>query len=359
MSAEKTEHLDDEAAWAAVLTRDPRADGRWVYAVQSTGIYCRPTCPSRRPARKNVSFFSTPRDAERAGFRSCKRCRPDAREGPLIAVCVDAARRYLEENLDRQIGLDALAKRVGLSPYHLQREFKARVGLSPKAYVRERRVERFKELSQRGTNVSEAIYEAGFGSARAFYEGASRDLGMAPQTYAKGGNTDIRYALGESSLGRLIVGVTDRGVCAVLLGEHAVALVKELAREFPRARLLPHPELEREVARVVDEVEGGTKRAGAPKLSLDLVGTDFQRRVWAALMAIPEGETRTYAEVAKALGTPSGARAVAAACAANKVAVLVPCHRVVRGTGELAGYRWGLAKKRRLLERERTRSSTA
>ena len=342
-----------DAAWAAVIARDRRHDGAFVYAVRSTGIYCRPSCPSRRPLRANVSFYRAAEHAERAGYRACHRCRPRSASGALIDVCVQAARAHLDAHLDEPLTLAALSAHVGVSASHLQRAFKARVGLSPKAYVDAQRIAQFKARAPASATVSEAMYDAGFGSSRGLYERAPAALGMTPGAYRRGGRgAHIRYAVVECALGRALVGATDRGVCAVLLGAEDAALEAELRREFPSAEIAREDgALTAEVRAVLTHLEGP-----GSAVPLDLGGTDFQRQVWSALQRIPAGETRTYGQIAEALGLPSAARAVARACATNRLAVVIPCHRVVRGDGEISGYRWGVERKEQLLSRERERS---
>jgi AraC family transcriptional regulator of adaptative response/methylated-DNA-[protein]-cysteine methyltransferase len=342
--------FDTESAWSAVLERDAERDGTFVYAVRSTKIYCRPSCPARRPLRENVSFFSVPLDAERAGFRACHRCRPGERSGALEAK-LERVRALLESELERTLTLAELSGSVELSSFHLQRSFKARYGVSPRAYAAALRLERFKRALPRARSVTEALYDAGYGSSRALYEQASASIGMTPSAYRRGGEgVTLRYAVGPCSLGKILVAQSGKGVCAVLLGRTRNELEKELAREFPRARRVRERELDLRAREVLRAVEGSSPRAG---LKLDLRGSEFQLRVWNELRRIPKGETRSYGELAERLGVPSSARAVARACAQNRLAVVVPCHRVLRGDGELAGYRWGVSRKRSLLARER------
>lgn len=339
-------HVDERTAWAAIVARDARLDGRFVYAVRTTGVVCRPSCASRRPLRENVEFFPDVEAAVRAGYRSCARCgaAPIAPGG-----AVERAVGFLEAHLDERVTLGVLAAAVGLSPSHLQRAFTRALGLSPPAFLRQRRLERWKARVRGGASVGEATYAAGFGSSRALYEGARAGLGMTPAAYRRGGRGErIRYAIAATDLGRLLVAATERGVCAVELGEEDAALAAALGREFPGAYLVRD---DGAVEAWTREVVAATSGAGAP-LPLDLRGTAFQLRVWRALRDIPRGETRSYGEVAARIGRPTAARAVARACAANRVALLVPCHRVVRGTGDAGGYRWGAARKERLLAAE-------
>ncbi len=343
--------LDPLVCWDAVLARDRGRDGHFVYAVRTTGIYCRPSCPARRPRRAHVSFFEHFDAAEGAGYRACLRCDPRSREGAPADRVVRRALRYLEGHLDERVSLARLADEVGLSPSHLQRNFTARVGVSPKAYQDTRRLQRFRERIRQGDTVSRATFEAGFDSSRSLYERAGDGLGMTPGSYRRGGaGLRVRYAVVDSPLGRMLVGATSKGVCAVSLGDEEQALERELEGDFPEAELVRDCEGMRDWAEaVVAEISGKLSGDAVP---LDLQGTVFQLRVWKALGEIPAGETRSYGEVAAALGRPTASRAVAGACAKNRAALVVPCHRVVRATGELGGYRWGTERKRKLLELE-------
>ncbi|MGX2041351.1 bifunctional DNA-binding transcriptional regulator/O6-methylguanine-DNA methyltransferase Ada [Methylocaldum sp. MU1018] len=343
---------DANACWAAVLARDPAADGRFVYSVKTTGVYCRPSCPSRRPNRKNVRFHDSRAEAERAGFRPCRRCRPD--EPPLAeqqAAVVTAICRQLE-TADEIPSLAELASRVGLSSYHFHRIFKSVTGLTPKAYAAAHRAGRLRSELERSGSVTEAIYDAGYNSSGRFYEESQRVLGMTPSRYRAGGaGTEIRFALGVCSLGSILVAMSPRGVCTIALGDDPETLVRDLQDRFPKAQLVGGDEsFERFVAQVVGFVE-------APALGLDLPldirGTAFQQRVWQALREIPFGSQASYSEIARRIGAPKAVRAVAGACAANTLAVAIPCHRVVRTDGDLSGYRWGIARKAELLRRER------
>jgi AraC family transcriptional regulator of adaptative response/methylated-DNA-[protein]-cysteine methyltransferase len=346
-----------DEAWAAVLGRDPLADGRFVYAVSTTGIYCRPVCPSRRPRRENVAFFPDPAAAEAAGYRPCRRCHPERAGASPPAACVERARAYLDAHLDETVTLAELGRAAYTSPFHLQRSFKRLLGVTPREYVRARRAERLKARLRAGDTVSRATYEAGFGSGSRVYEHSDAELGMTPATYRRGGEGErIRYSVVPSSLGWLLVGVTERGICAVAMGDTAAELEAGLHREFPRAALERADDLGAWMEAVVGWVDGATARLDLP---LDLRATAFQQRVWKALREIPAGETRTYGEIAAAVGAPHGARAVAQACASNRIALAIPCHRVVRGDGDPGGYRWGADRKRRLLERERTSAASA
>ncbi|MDB5507864.1 MAG: transcriptional regulator, AraC family [Hyphomicrobiales bacterium] len=343
----------DDERWRDIQARRAALQDDFVYAVQTTGVFCRPSCPARRPRRENVSFFADATAAAAAGFRACLRCRPDA-------ASPTASRAELVTHLCRMIDeaehaptLARLAQASGVSAFHLQRVFKQATGLTPRQYAQGRRAGRMRNtLAAAGTSVTQAIYEAGFGSGAGFYEQADRMLGMTPRAFRSGGeNTTIRYATTETSLGALLAAVSERGVCAITLGDDPATLVADLRERFPRAALLTGDDsFDETVRQVVSFVEN--PRAGLA-LPLDLHGTLFQQRVWQALMAIPLGETRSYTQVATEIGAPSAVRAVATACAANKLAVAVPCHRVVRHDGGLSGYRWGVERKRRLLEREK------
>ena len=341
----------DEERWAAVLRRDGRADGQFFYSVRTTGVYCRPTCPSRRANRENVRFHATSADAERAGFRACKRCMSEAT--PLVERHADTIARACRviESADEMPRLDALARAAGLSRFHFHRVFKAATGLTPRAYASAHRASRVRRALANGERVTDAIYEAGFGSSGRFYATSSAALGMRPTTFQSGGQGEtIRFAVGECSLGAILVAATDNGVCAILLGEEPERLVRDVQDRFPKARLIGGDQaFDSLVATVVGLVEA--PRLGTT-LPLDVRGTAFQQRVWQALREIPAGTRVTYAEIARRLGAPKAARAVAQACAANPLAVAIPCHRVVREDGSLSGYRWGIERKRALLDRE-------
>lgn len=343
--------LDPEEAWTAVLARDPRRADGLLYAVTTTGVYCRPGCASRTPRRENVRFFATPAEAEAAGFRACRRCRPDRDRPSAARAGVERAREYLEAHLDETVTLERLARAVHVSAYHLQRTFKRYLGLTPREYVEARRAERLKERLREGDTVSRATFEAGYGSASRVYEQAGPRLGMTPGAYRGGGRGErIRFATAETPLGRVLVAATARGVCAVALGDDEAALEDGLRREYPRARIEPAADGLREwVEAIASSLDGAAEPLPVP---LDVRATAFQQRVWKALREIPYGSTRSYREVAEAIGQPAAARAVARACASNPAALVIPCHRVVRGDGAPGGYRWGAERKRRLLERE-------
>jgi AraC family transcriptional regulator, regulatory protein of adaptative response / methylated-DNA-[protein]-cysteine methyltransferase len=341
----------DEQRWASVLARDSKADGAFVYAVSSTGIYCKPSCASRRPHRHRVVFFDTIDDAVRAGYRACKRCRPDAGDG--VDPWIEKVRRacvYLA-NVDGHVSLAHLAARLGGSPYHLQRSFKRIVGVSPREYADACRLRKLKRGLRSGASVTDAMLAAGYSSSSRFYERAASKLAMHPQNYRRGATGHaIAYAIDDSPLGRLLVAATAKGVCAVFMGDSDAALERALTKEFPAATLVPgHTGLRKWMRDIVGHLRGRRPRLELP---LDIQATAFQWQVWNALSRIPYGETRTYKEVAASIGKPSAVRAVAHACASNPVSVVIPCHRVVRTSGELAGYRWGLDRKKALLAAE-------
>jgi len=342
----------DAARWRAVRRRDPAADGHFFYSVATTGVYCRPSCASRPARRGNVAFHRTAAEAARAGFRPCRRCRPDLpSRGAREAALVTEACRTIER-AEEAPRLAALAAQAGLSPGHFHRMFKRVAGVTPRAYAAAQRQRRVQEKLRDGSDVTGALYAAGFGSSGRFYEAAPGILGMTPSRYRAGGRGEaIWHAAGRCALGHVLVAATHKGVCAILLGADPGALAAELRSRFPKARLCePQPGFADWVAAVVRLVDDP---AAGLALPLDIRGTLFQRRVWEALGRIPPGETASYTEIARRLGKPRAARAVAAACAANALAVAIPCHRAVAADGGLAGYRWGVARKRRLLERER------
>lgn len=345
----------DEERWHAVLRRDPAADGLFFYSVRTTGVYCRPSCPSRPARRENVCFYQSSDEAERAGFRACKRCRPnEAALAERQAAAVARACRLIEAT-EEPFSLDALAEAVGLSPFHFHRIFRSIAGVTPKAYADALRNRRVREELSRSSTVTEAIYGAGFNSSGRFYATSPEVLGMTPGDFRKGGNGEtIRFAVGECSLGSILVAATDKGVCAIMLDDDPAALVRHLQDRFPKAQIVGGDgDFEQVVARVVGFVEA--PRSGQDALwalPLDARGTAFQHQVWQALRAIPLGRTATYTDIAERIGAPKAVRAVAQACASNPVAVAIPCHRVVRRDGDLAGYRWGVERKRELLSRE-------
>src|ERR1043166_4634629 len=345
---------EDHDRWAAVLRRDAQSDGNFYYSVKTTGVYCRPSCAARQARRENVRFHTTCADAEAAGFRPCRRCRPN--EAPLVerqATAVAAACRLID-GAPEMPDADALAAAAGMSRFHFHRVFKSVTGLTPKAYAAARRNDRARDELAKSPTVTQAIYDAGFNSSGRFYATSTQVLGMTPSGYRAGApGVTIRFAAGECSLGSILVAVSDKGVCAILLGDDPDALVRDLQDRFPHATLIGgDAEFERWVAIVVGFVE-------SPKVGLDLPldvrGTAFQQRVWRALCEIPAGSTASYAEIARKLGTPKATRAGAQACASNPLAVAIPCHRVVRQDGGLSGYRWGVERKRALLDREAPR----
>lgn len=341
----------DDEAWEAVSTRDRSYDGRLFYGVRSTGIYCRPSCPSRLPARKNASYFASADEAEHHGFRSCKRCHPRSEGGTVAEFCIRKAVRFLDDHPDKTITLAALSKHVGMSPHHLQRTFKKFVGVSPREYQKAHRVRSLKEGLQKNGTVTKAIFDAGFGSVRGGYSNAKGTLGMTPGEYRRGAaGKVVCYTTAESTLGRVLIASTADGVCAVSLGSQDAPLIEELKREFPNAQLREdRGRLEAKLDEILRRLQGDHPGLALP---LDLHGTAFELKVWKALQDIPPGETKSYTDVANAIGRPTAARAVARACSRNKAAVVIPCHRVVRSDGALSGYRWGVERKRALLQRE-------
>lgn len=341
----------DATRWAAVVARDPAFDGRFVTAVETTGIYCRPSCPAKRPNRANVRFFDTAQEAERAGFRPCKRCKPTAPSlAQQYAEKVKEACRLIETAAEEP-KLDELASSVGLSPYHFHRIFKSVLGVTPKAYAVAHRSKCVREELGRSATVTEAIYGSGFSSNGRFYAKSSETLGMTPSEFRSGGsNTEIKFAVDTCSLGAILVAASDKGVCAILFGDDPNELRRELEGQFPRARLVKgDKDFAQLVRKVVAFVED--PRAGFD-LPLDIRGTAFQHRVWQALRRIPAGSTASYAEIARAIGAPKAVRAVARACATNRIAVAIPCHRVIGSDGSLTGYAGGIERKRALLAKE-------
>ncbi len=341
----------NDERWQAVTRRDAAFDGKFFFAVRTTGVYCRPSCASRAAKRENVSFYATAEAAERAGYRACKRCRPDKLGAPDPGV--EAVRKACERiaAAEEAPKLADLAARAGMSPFHFHRLFKKVTGVTPKAYAAQMQARRAADGLRTADTVTEAIYGAGFNSSSRFYESAAARLGMTPTAVRRGGEgVAIRFAIGQGSLGAVLVAATEKGVCAITLGDDPEVLARELQDRFPRAELVGGDlGFERMVARVVGLIEAPGQRLDLP---LDIRGTAFQERVWQALRAIPPGKTATYAEIAKAVGQPKAVRAVAQACAANPLAVAIPCHRVVRTDGDLSGYRWGVERKRELLDRE-------
>lgn len=339
--------IDTDFAWAQVLSRDPQSE--IFYAVLTTGVFCRPACSSRRPLRENVRFFASPEDAQAAGFRPCRRCKPQAARTSLI----DQIRKHLEANLDRRVSLGELGRVAGLSPFTVQRTFKQAMGASPSQYQRALRAGSLRNELKSGASVTDAIYNAGFNSSSRAYE--SDPLGMTPARFAAGGRGErIGYATAASPFGWMIVGATERGLCWLALADSESAARQTLRDEFPSAELYRDPSVAELVAAALQSVREGhdLSETLTSKNALDLRGTVFQLRVWQALRQIPRGETRSYSQLAASLGDPHATRAVARACATNRVAILVPCHRVVGASGSLTGYRWGVERKRQLLAAE-------
>ena len=334
-----------------VRARDATADGAFVYAVRTTGVYCRPSCAARPARPENIAFYATPVDAERAGFRACKRCRPDA-QPPSHAEAVTAACRFIE-GAEESPSLADLSARAKLSPHHFHRVFKAATGVTPRAYAAAHRATRVRAGLAGARTVTDAIYDAGFNSGGRFYAQSNATLGMTPTAFRAGGaREEVRFAVGQCSLGAVLVGATEKGLCAITLGDDPEELLRDLQTRFPQATLVGgDAQFELKIAKVVALIETPKKGLDLP---LDVRGTAFQRRVWEALRTIPAGTTASYAEIADRIGEPKAVRAVAGACASNKIAVAIPCHRVVRKSGALAngGYRWGIARKQALLARE-------
>lgn len=346
-------YMTTNARWQAITSRDPHADGSFVYAVASTGIYCRPSCPSRKPRRDRTTFFPGPEQAEQAGYRACRRCKPDAaKPSSLIERALAAWSRISARRPDGRVPLTALAAAVGSSPSHLQRTFTQTLGVSPRELSDARRVEMLRRALREQKSVTDAIYEAGFGSSSRVYERADRTLGMTPAQYAAGGvGADVHYVCAASQIGQVLVAATHRGVCAVKLGDDDEELVRILRSEFPGASISEgDPTMQSWVNSIVATIAGKDPATPVP---LDVRGTAFQFRVWKELQKIPAGATRSYGEIARRIGQPSASRAVARACGANPACIVIPCHRVVAADGGLGGYHWGVERKRRLLESEK------
>jgi len=342
--------------WQAVLARDRALDGTFVFGVSSTGIFCRPSCPSKRPRPENVSFFDHALQAEQAGYRACLRCRPKALDGNPQSALVRAMCRYIEQHIEDRLTLSLLAKEFRRSSFHLQRTFKSVLGVSPKAYIDAVRLRQVKQNLQAGHSVTTALYAAGYGSSSRLYERTATQLGMTPEKYRRGAVAAVvRYTIASSPLGRMLIAATDKGICAIQFADRFAdndqQLLQGLIREFPfavrRRDDAAMSEWRENLARLIQGQETN------PSLPLDIRATAFQRRVWEALQRIPRGETRSYSAVAKKIGMPKATRAVARACATNPVAVAIPCHRVVRQDGELGGYRWGIERKEQLLAMEK------
>jgi AraC family transcriptional regulator of adaptative response/methylated-DNA-[protein]-cysteine methyltransferase len=343
--------LTDDDRYAALSRRDGASDGQFFYSVQTTGVYCRPSCAARLALRKNVSFHLSCEAAERAGFRPCKRCRPnEPSQQERHAEIVRQACRLIDQ-AEESPSLENIARQVGISPFHFHRVFKQITGVTPKGYADARRAARLQDGLGSSGSVTNAIYDAGFNAPSRFYENATERLGMTPSAYRRGGiDASIHFAVAQCSLGAILVATTEKGVCAISLGDDPDTLVRDLQDRFPKAELVGgDAEFERLVARVVGFVEAPGQGLDLP---LDIRGTAFQQRVWQALRAIPAGSTASYARIAAEIGAPAAVRAVAQACANNTLAVAIPCHRVVRSDGALSGYRWGVERKRALLDRE-------
>ncbi len=336
--------------WQATLARDSKADGTFVLAVRSTHIYCRPSCPARRPLRRNVVFFHTREEAEKQGYRACLRCRPN--EIPGAVALVGRAVRHLANSTEESVRLGVLASTLNTTQGTLRRAFRQVTGLQPRELAEALRIKKFKAMLRSGKNITDALYETGYGSSSRVYERSNAQLGMTPATYRKGGKgMRIGYTVVKSPQGKVLVAATERGVSAVYFGDAEGALIAELREEYPRAEIAPaRDSYQKWVREIVQRIEGKEPRLELP---LDLQATAFQRRVWQELQRIPRGRTRTYSQVARSLGQPKAVRAVARACATNPVSIVVPCHRVIREDGALAGYRWGLLRKEQLLKKER------
>ncbi len=355
---QKEQTLKEDKMYAAAIQRDSSFDERFVYAVITTGVYCRPSCSARPPLRKNMRFFDGPTEAAKAGFRPCKRCRPDDPHYNVTRLIQLA--RYIIDHAEEKLLLSDLAERQGLSPYYLQRTFKAVFGVSPKAFQDAARLNTFKSLLKSRDDVTGAIFESGYGSSSRFYERAARQIGMSPKAYRSGGEGEtIHYACRMTDLGALMFAATAKGVCFAMFGENESELRNQLASEFPNADLVQSSDnggeqLDEWMSSLEAHINKGAPR---PELPLDLRGTAFQIKVWQFLLRIPEGDVVSYGEIAKAIKEPRAVRAAASACSKNRIAVLVPCHRVLRGDGSMGGYRWGLERKRTLLDIERLRKN--
>lgn len=349
-------HLSEQERWDAVTRRDAAYDGHFFYGVLTTGIFCRPSCPSRQPRRKNVRFYDSVEQAAHAGLRPCLRCKPvESTASPTVQQLVSLC-RYIDRHPDESLNLAALGERAGLSVFQVHRLFKSFLGVTPKNYIDQSRLRELKWQLRASPSVTDAIYEAGFESVSAVYGRLDLHLGMTPKRYRQGGQgVDISFAIGETPLGRVMIGATDRGVCYLQFGDSELELLEQLAAEFPNAEIVP---MEAAGSRDFEAWMGALGRylagnAPKPDVPVDVRGTAFQKKVWDFLRSIPDGDVMSYTEVAAGIGSPKAVRAVAGACAANRIGVLVPCHRVIRGDGSLGGYRWGLSRKRTLLDMER------
>jgi AraC family transcriptional regulator of adaptative response/methylated-DNA-[protein]-cysteine methyltransferase len=362
MPQNKMTPMPQKKWWEAVLARDASYDGDFFFAVSSTGVYCRPSCAAKRPRRENVAFFRRPEEAERAGYRACLRCRPKVAGRSPQTETVRQICRFIEQHLDEPVTLERLGEEFGQSPFHLQRTFKKALGITPKAYADSCRMGLLKRNLQAGRTVTHAMYDAGYSSSSRLYERTASQLGMTPDKYRRGAvAATIRYTCTESPLGRMLVAATEKGICAIQFGDTDDELVEGLKREFPFAVRRRDDESKRSLtSTVLNQIAGHKPNRSLP---LDIQATAFQKRVWTHLQSLPFGTTQSYGEVAKAIGQPSAARAVARACATNRIAIAIPCHRVVREDGDLAGYRWGVERKKTLLQLEQQgskgRSGTA
>jgi AraC family transcriptional regulator of adaptative response/methylated-DNA-[protein]-cysteine methyltransferase len=350
-AAHSNPSMPDDQRWKAVLARDSGLDGEFVFAVATTGVYCRPSCAARRPRRANVTFYARPEQAEKAGFRACLRCRPRSSGGNPQSDLAKEICRYIEQHLDEPITLERLGKAFRQSPFHLQRRFKAALGITPREYADSCRLRLLKRNLQAGDNVTRAMYDAGYGSSSRLYEKTASQLGMTPDKYRRGAiAATLRYTCADSPLGRMLIAATERGVCSIQFARSDGELIEGLKREFPFAVRKPDDGgLRAWVDALLAKIRGKELDAALP---LDIRSTAFQRRVWTYLQSIPFGATQSYSQVARAIGQPSASRAVARACATNPVAVAIPCHRVVREDGSISGYRWGVERKKTLLEME-------
>jgi AraC family transcriptional regulator of adaptative response/methylated-DNA-[protein]-cysteine methyltransferase len=350
--ASQSAETAEDPRWNAVVARDAARDGEFVFAVSSTGVYCRPSCAARRPRRENVQFFLRPEQAEQAGYRACLRCRPKSFSGNAESDSVKVICRFIEQHLDEPLTLDRLGKEFHQSPFHLQRRFKAMLGITPREYADSCRLRLLKRNLQAGDSVTRAMYDAGYGSSSRLYEKTASQLGMTPDKYRRGAiAAAIRYTCADSPLGRMLIAATERGICSIQFARTDGELIEGLKREFPfAARKVDEGGLQSWVGALVRHMRGKDLDSSLP---LDIRATAFQRRVWTYLQSIPFGATRSYSQVAKGIGQPSAVRAVARACATNPVAVAIPCHRVVRNDGSMGGYRWGIERKKALLEMER------
>jgi AraC family transcriptional regulator of adaptative response/methylated-DNA-[protein]-cysteine methyltransferase len=360
LSVERPRQLEmknviEDSRWQAVLGRDGSSDGKFVFAVSSTGIYCRPSCPSKRPKRENVTFFHRPQEAETAGFRECLRCRPNAIAGNPRQELIKSVCRYIELHLDEPVTLARLGEEFRQSPFHLQRTFKAVLGITPKEYADSCRMRGFRQKLKAGHSVTRAMHDAGYSSTSRLYSRTSSELGMEPAKYRRGAiATPIRYSFTESPIGRMLIAATDKGICSIQFADSEEELEQGLKQEFPFAlRRRDDNGMANLAGQVAQRISGAESSTSLP---LDIQATAFQRRVWSHLQSIAFGKTQSYSQVAKAIRRPSAVRAVARACATNPVAIAIPCHRVLRSNGGLGGYRWGIGRKKALLEIEASTS---